>query len=97
MHLMACNICVEHLQNDVVGKTHAHDLKGINGGNHTLLYGPVSCVSNIRYADSINLFSLINFRAALLISTPLPFLASTSGISSYNAHDCSTHTKQITH
>ena len=48
MHLMACNVCVKHLQNDVVGReTHAHDLKGINGGNPTLRYGSVSCVSNI--------------------------------------------------
>ena len=41
MHLMACNVCVKHLQNDVVGReTHAHDLKGINGGKptSTLLY-----------------------------------------------------------
>ena len=38
MHLMACNICVKHLQNDVVGKTHAHDLKGINGGQPYFTY-----------------------------------------------------------
>ena len=38
MHLMACNICVKHLQNDVVGKTHAHDLKGNKWGASILYF-----------------------------------------------------------